>query len=264
VRTDRHHPVLVYYSVAKNRHHSDAMRQGFNAHTIPVEYARMYPAADLHIVGGLQFGALEVLKHLRRAGANYLFYDRAYFGGGWGTNRLRIVRKAYQKNYIETMTPAEIDAGLARARAFGCELKPWRTAGDYILVVPPGEAICNLFGLGDWKSKILARLKACTDRPIDVSIKGDPRPLAERLARAHCVVTWTSNVAVDGIVAGVPAIVAPESAAAPLAGKLEQLEAWIDNPPIELDREPWVASLARGQWDLAEICRGVPRSALNV
>lgn len=259
--------VVHYFSVAKNKQHGFALLDGFGARAIPVEYGRLETKTrvDLHIVGGLQFGALQILKQVRRSGAQYLFVDRAYFAGGPKTNRLRVCRNQYQKNEIEPLSPRDLDHYLLRARALGIELEPWRKSGDHILLVPPSAEICELFGLGDWKAKTLERLKRSSDRPIDVSVKGDPRPLAERFERCHCVVTWSSNVAVEAIVAGVPAIVGPESAARPLAGKLEELERVVAYPPTPYPdelREAWVASLQRGQFELGEIANGTARRIL--
>lgn len=259
--------VVHYFSIAKNKQHGFALIQGFGARAIPVEYGRMERKTPvrLHIVGGLQFGALPILREIRATRAHYLFVDRAYFAGGPKTNRLRVCHNRYQKNTIEDLAPREREHYLVRARALGIELEPWhKDRGEHVLLVPPSAEICALFGLGDWKARTLERLKRATDRPIDVSLKGDPRPLAERLERCHCVVTWSSNVAVEAIVAGVPAIVGPESAARPLAGKLEDLEAIIAAPPAPADelREAWVASLQRGQFELAEIANGTARRIL--
>jgi hypothetical protein len=69
-------------------------------------------------------------------------------------------------------------------------------------------------------------------------------------------VTWTSNVAVEAIVAGVPAFVSRYSAAAPMAGMLDTLEHRIETPPMPDGREGWAASLAYGQFTLAEIASG--------
>ena len=145
---------------------------------------------------------------------------------------------------------------------WGVGLDPWRAKGSHILLVPPGAAICRLFDLGDWEAKTIRRLKDCTDRPVVVSYKGDPKPLADRLAWCHAVVTWTSNVAVEAACAGIPAFVGPESAAAPVATGLEYLEQMIESPLMP-EREAWAASLAWGQWTVDEIKRGFAREVLG-
>lgn len=245
-----------YFCDAKNTHHGEAILAGWNAERVWVGKGRLSRGVKLHLIGGLQFGALEILREARETKAPYVFFDRAYFGGGPGTNRLRAVRGAYQKNWVEDR-PAD------RLKALGVRLEPWRGKGRHILLVPPGEAICRLFGLGDWEAKTLKRLHQATDRPVVVSYKGDPKPLADRLAGCHAVVTWTSNVAVEAICAGVPAFVGPESAAAPVATQLEYLERLIEAPLMPEGREAWAASLAWGQFSVEEIKRGFAREVLG-
>jgi hypothetical protein len=241
----------VHYLVErKNRHHGDAIAGGWNAATVAADGRRLEPDA-LHLIGGLQHGSLELLQAARAARAPYVFFDRAYFGGGPGSEWLRVVPGAYQKHWVDRW-PAR----------FPVALEPWRTAGGHILLVPPAnDAIKALFGLKDWQDQTLARLRACTDRPVMVSVKPDPRPLAERLRDCWCVVTWTSNVAVEAICAGVPAIVGPESAAAPVAGRLDDLENAINQPPRP-EREQWAASLTWGQFTLDEIRNGEARDSI--
>lgn len=244
-----------YFCDVKNVHHGEAILAGWGAERVWVGKGRLARGAGLHLIGGLQFGALEILMEARETKAPYIFFDRAYFGGGPGTNRLRAVRGAYQKNWVEDRLPD-------RLKALGVRLEPWRGKGRHILVVPPSAAVARLFDLGDWEAKTLRRLKDCTDRPLVVSYKGDPKPLADRLAGCHAVVTWTSNVAVEAVCAGTPAFVGPESAAAPVATGLEYLERLIE-APLMPEREAWAASLAFGQFDLAEIRSGFAREVLS-
>ena len=148
-----------------------------------------------------------------------------------------------------------------RAASQGVTLAPWRKSGSHILVSPPGEAIAKLFGLVNWEARTLETLRRVTDRPLRVSRKPDPVPVEERLRDCHCVVTWTSNLAVDAIVAGVPAIVGPAAASIGVAGNYHQLEYCIENPPTP-ERECWVESLAWGQFNLEEIRSGFARAVV--
>ena len=254
---------VLYTQRVKARAHMVAMEAGWpEAERYDLANGRLIPdngTPALHIVGGLQFGALYRMREIRAAGMPYIFYDRAYFGGGPHSDRLRITRGAYQKHAIER---GRWDNRLSsRAAALGVELDPWRASGSHILLVPPGEAIRALFGLGDWEAETLARLKACTDRPVRVSRKPDPVPLSIRLRDCHCVVTWTSNVAVEAICAGVPAVCAFWSAAGPVAGNLDELEAYIERP-LKPEREAWAESLAWGQFNLDEIRSGFARAVI--
>ena len=243
----------VHYQVTrKNRHHGEAIIRGFGARAVPAEIKHL-EADALHLIGGLQHGSLELMRQAMAGGEPYVFFDRAYFGGGPGTDRLRIVPSAYQHDWIAPRPPD-------RFERTGVELKPWRTDGRHILLVPPAQAIRTLFGIDGWLEATTQRLKACTDRPVMVSIKPDPRPLADRLRDCWCVVTWTSNVAVEALCAGIPAFVSRYSAAAPVAGMLEEIDR-IETPPMP-DRSAWAWSLAYGEFDLSEIASGFARSVI--
>ena len=239
-----------YFINKKNAHHGEAIAKGFDAEKVSPDRLQ---SGCLHLIGGLQHGSLGLMKQVRSHGEPYVFFDRAYFNGGPGSNRLRVVPGEYQKNWITMDEPD-------RFQRTGVQLKPWRQDGKHIMLVPPAnDAIKDLFGIHKWQANTLHRLAGCTDRPIMVSVKGDPRPLAERLKDCWCVVTWTSNVAVEAICAGIPAFVSRHSAAAPVAGPLDQLEYLIDSPPMPY-RDRWAWSLAYGEFSVDEIASGYASS----
>lgn len=246
-----------YFYAWKQPWRGEAIAKGFGAVKVPIEGAKLQPGA-LHLIGGLGFGSLELLRQARQNREPYVFFDRAYFGGGPKTNRLRVVPGAYQKHWLDYPLPGR------RIEVFGVKREPWRNGGTHIMLVPPGDTIQALFGLHDWEHWTLTRLKRCTDRPVMVNYKRDPVPLAERLRDCHCVVTWTSNTAVDAIMAGLPAIVAPESAAVPVAHPLVGLESSIESDGLwqEPDRAPWAESLAWGQFTIEEIASGFAREVI--
>lgn len=237
----------VHYLIEqKNAHHGRAILQGFKAR----QAAAAGPLAKdaLHLIGGLQHGSLELMEKVLDEGLPYVFFDRAYFAGGPGSNRLRAVPSAYQKHWNERW-PED------RSKALGVELRPWRKTGSHILVVPPGPAIRRLFRIEKmWADPL--RLVPPTDRRVVVSPKGDHVPLAERLKDCWCVVTWTSNVAVEAVCAGIPVFVAHQSAAAPVGLELHQLSERLESPWLPEHREAWAASLSYGQFSVDEIASG--------
>lgn len=243
-----------YFSGQKNAHYGEAIAAGFQCRKVPIESMRLEPDA-LHFTGGLQFGGLELMQALLENGEEYIFFDRAYFGGGPRTNRIRAVPMAYQHSWLQ---PAY------GPRAFGVELKDWRKSGEYLMLVPPGPAICQLFGLGNWAANITREIIKITDRPMYVSYKGDSKPLAERLGRCHAVITWTSNVAVEAVCAGVPVFVSPFSAALPVGNAISTMTAEsLESPNMSADRQAWVDGLAWGQFSLEEIASGFAREVLE-
>jgi hypothetical protein len=138
-----------------------------------------------------------------------------------------------------------------RTAALDIDVAPWRRGGRHVLVcLQSDEFMATVAGTS---IDIALEAGRHTDRPIVVRRKGDATPIAAALADAWCVVTWSSNCAIDAIRAGVPAIVLGESAAAPMAGtRLDQIE----DPPRPDGRADWVAALAASQWTLDEIARG--------
>lgn len=259
----------VHYTQGhKARAHIDAVRAGFPGREWSLDANRLAPdsAGCVHVLGGLQFGALDRLREIRAAGLSYVHYDRAYFGGGPNSDRLRLVANAYHAHRAHLPDGVNWAQTHDRLRAFGVTLARQRQAGagDAIMVVPPSEPICALFDLpapDAWAAAIVARLANATERPVWISKKGDPEPLERRLARCHAVVTWTSNVAVEATLAGVPAFAGPWSPAAPVALPLAELERQIEAPSLApwSTRVDWAGALAWAQFTLEEIRRGYAR-----
>lgn len=250
---------LQYYVDFKNRPLSEAVRIGFDAEAMPM-YKPVFRKVPerLHIVTGLQYGALDIMQRILATGAEYVFCDRAYYGGGARSGRFRLTLNAYQKNWINT--PAALTNGHSRLDAWGVAPQPWRTDGDKVMVVPPSEAVEKLYGI-NWARDWLPKIQEATRREVIVSPKRDREesPIFDRLPGVHCVVTWTSNVAVDAILFGIPAITHGDAAAAPVAGDLRVLD--IENPPRP-DRAAWAESLAWGQFSIDEIRAGFARRVL--
>ena len=96
-----------------------------------------------------------------------------------------------------------------RWREQGIEVKPWRTEGEHILVLPqrgigpPGVAMP-----AGWPEKTVARLRTLTERKVVVrphpGNNATQRPLGRDLEGAWCVVTWASGGGLKALCAGVP------------------------------------------------------------
>lgn len=246
---------MHYQVIHKNRAWGQAITEGFRAKVARPGQAHL-GRGYTHIIAGLQFGALETLKAVRAAGEPYLFIDRAYFGGGHKSGRMRITLGAYQQHWI---------ASKPVARDWGVELQPWREGGDFVLVVPPSPEVERLFGVY-WERDWMPKIRVATTRDIVISPKSDRdvAPLAERLKGCHSVVTWSSNVAVEAICAGVGAVVAHESAATPVAHPLTlgSPAQWIDLPRHAKRRDAWFRSLCWGQFTVDEVASGFARDVV--
>jgi hypothetical protein len=198
-------------------------------------------------VCGLMRGSLQIMQAVRAGNHPFVYLDRAYFVGGHANGRYRVVPNAFQHNWIDQRPPD-------RWEALGLELAPWKRGGRNIIVCPPSSPqTAELLGIETWLERILGGLPNVTDRPVIVRPKGTKRPLETDLLNAHCVITPTSNAAVEAVIAGVPVICGPQSAAAPMGiDDLRLVEALKHE-----DREPWAWSLAYGQFTMDEMKSGL-------
>lgn len=152
-----------------------------------------------------------------------------------------------------------------RFKAIGVEIRPWRKAGNHIVVCPQSDSFMALMGYqGDWTASIVKRLAQHTDREIRVRQWSRNKTkhalsLQADLVDAHAVVVWSSAAAVTAAIAGIPIVVESEDCAAkPMSGTVEQIE----NLPTP-DRENWLGVLADNEWPIDEITNGTAWSHLT-
>lgn len=154
----------------------------------------------------------------------------------------------------------------SRWAALGVALKPFRAAGEHILV-------CCQRGFGsetmrsplDWPEKVAARLKKLTGRPLRVRRHpGKPAchpevadALERELAGAWACVTWSSASGVRALVEGVPVFyAAPHWICETAARKdVEAIESPLMNDAARLSA---LERMAWAQWTVAEIETGEP------
>jgi len=148
--------------------------------------------------------------------------------------------------------------GPERLNALGIELKPWRQAGEHILVCPNRS-----FGVGNqvmhpvWGERCAAHLRRATGRPVQVrphpGNDAPRRPLQTDLEGAWAVVIWSSSCGVHALQQGIPVfceapawILKGAAAAGPV------------DAPAAPERRPHFERLAWAQWQIQEIERGEP------
>lgn len=151
--------------------------------------------------------------------------------------------------------------GASRWRTLGLQVQPWRVDGDHVLV-------CGQRGIGSpemrsppgWHEDVARRLKKWTDRPIIVrphpgKNKASAPPLEDQLQNCWCVVVWSSAVAVQALVAGIPVIVeAPHHI---LDGAVLRGISRVERPTFT-NREDALERMAWAQWTMDEILAGAP------
>jgi hypothetical protein len=197
-------------------------------------------------------GLLPTLRQAQAEAREWFYADNGYFRPGKG-GYFRITRNARQHDGCGNAKPE-------RWERLGLEIKPWRTIGSHILVCPPDQLYGELWGIDvvKWRNDVLGQLERATDRPVVVrdrsSAKDPNRPLAADLANCWALVTCTSNIAVDALIAGVPVFCTHPCSAydmgTPILGSIEE-------PIMREDRLRWAQVLAANQWTLPEMSSGL-------
>lgn len=157
-----------------------------------------------------------------------------------------------------------------RLRNLDIEIQPWQTQGDKILIcVPPRDYGKLWHHDGDaWTRWVKGRFRGKTDRGVVLSYKPvlDSRchpaqpPLWQQLARAWAVIVHDSTVAIDALIAGVPAVVTGDT---PAKRCCLTDPADIETPIYSDEREELLAVLAANQWTIDEMKSGKAWRDLN-
>lgn len=146
------------------------------------------------------------------------------------------------------------DAKLRKSRNIAPPFKPWRKQGRHILLAEPGPDLGKAFGMSfrGWYEAIHAELLSRTDRPIVLRERTSETALDRDLQNAWALVTHSSNVAVDAVIAGIPVFVMPTSMAAPVGNPID---GDLENPRMP-DRTDWWNSLMCQQFTIPEMRSG--------
>lgn len=219
------------------------------------------PAFFYGVVAGANKDIFDAVRARQAAGGPDWFYcDNSMFDAE-RQQSFRITRNRLQHSGL----------GISTGERFvhlGIDIQPWRDIGKHIVVCPQSDAFMrDVAGYpGNWLDDVLAELKRHTNRRVQVRVwnrdKGAlVRTLAQDLAAAHALVTWSSAAAVTAILSGIPAFVmSPDCAAAPMsAGTLNE----INSPRKPSGRREWASVLADNEWSLSEIRDGTAWRMLN-
>lgn len=179
----------------------------------------------------------------QNAGYNWYYGDHAYFGRG---KFYRVTKNNFQSMDFD-------DPDYERLKPFYEAVKPYRKDGKHIVICPQSDDHHARHGQPNWLNMVLKKLDKITDRPIIIRYKKSKKPLISDLEGAHCLITHTSNAAVESLINGVPVICTGPCAAQQFGSSIEQVE----NLQIKhFDRLKWAATLANNQYTLEEIKNG--------
>jgi len=153
---------------------------------------------------------------------------------------------------------AQVDDGGARWRErWGQLLEPWRSGGEYVLLIGqvPGDSALGGLDVGAWIQDMVRQLvtlgRQVRVRPHPM-VHRPERTLAGDLAGAALCVTFNSTAGVEAVLAGVPTVTLEEGAMAwDVTG--HALDA-----VVRPAREAWAHALAWTSYTLEEIAAGVP------
>lgn len=149
-------------------------------------------------------------------------------------------------------------------RALPMDMKPWRTDGEHILVLPQrGIGAPGVAQPRDWEHRLYGRLRAATKRPIRVhkhpGNKRNDGSLESDLEGAWAVVTWGSGAAIKALMMGVPVFHEFPHWIGKPAARFGIVE--IENPCLG-DRSEMIWDLSWAQWSLEEVRSGRPFTML--
>ncbi len=172
-----------------------------------------------------------------------------------------------------------------RAEKLGLMLKPWRTAGDHILICGQHERSLqweNMSRMSQWVADTIRDIRKYSDRKIfvrphprcpivmpaaaykdierqqPIKITGTYDDFDLKFKGVHAVVSWSSNPGIRSVINGVPAVVGPLSLAYDVA---EHDLSNIENLCMP-DRQSWLNEYAHTEWTVEEIRQGIPLSRL--
>jgi hypothetical protein len=281
--------VKIYVSKNVSTHNRTArwMQVGLARHGInaPISTTRHYEPTDLAVFWNHRSTRRHIMDGQRERGADYLVMENGYINGTNGdyrTRRMANISLGYnglngRADFHNACSPPD------RWRKLGVALAPWKSGGDYILIlgqVPGDESLAQCPDLFKFYRDLADRLRATfPDLPVrfrphplarqydwqklgleHFKSKGDDQAsLADQLNRAAAAAGWNSNALVDAVISGVP-IIANDvgSMAWPVAADA--------NCPCiyEPDRRQWAWNLAYTQWTPAEIEDGTAWDHLKV
>jgi hypothetical protein len=232
-----------------------ALSRGMSLYTVPPEPHQIVKGSPLDdgepfVLWGQAWLAMRVLPRAVEQGRPFWHIDNGYVNPARGG-----LTGFYRINYrsLSPMLLNDVDHNRIYETGAKARLHPWRKPhqrGRKVLIALPGADFGVSLGMDmrAWIAHIHEQVQSRTDRPIFIRPKESSRPLVQDLRDAWCVVTHSSNVAVDAVMYGVPVFVAPTSPAAPVGRTDLKIE-----KPVMPDRTDWLASLMMQQFTLDEM-----------
>lgn len=245
---------------------------GFGVTPIGIKHQ---PCDGLTVTYGILRGTEILLRNCITQKKDFLYIDHAYFLRGHDRgikSYYRTILNDLHCNYIDESSDDK------RLKQFNVKIKEWRKNGSYVLVCPPTDAVINFYGVSDWLDNVMRDIRKYTDRPIKIKFKKTSLklnekykikeynkfyrekfkeyvcdlPIEEDFKDTWCLITFSSNIALEAILNGIPVICGKECCAYPVAqhdlSKIEE--------PIYPDIYKWLCTLANKQFSREEMMSG--------
>ncbi len=227
--------------------------------------------ADIAILYGMGPSNLVIYNRFRDAGKPTVTIDLGYWNRGGPHNQ-----NAYYKVSVNYWHPNQylmkLNSTPWRFNRHNLTIQPWKRDTEHcrhaVLVAGMGTKGCDLYGIRhqSWDRWAVEEIQKYTDRKIIYRPKPsevNPKPIdgtilsqshenvKDIISRSWCIVTHHSNVAVDALLLGIPAICYGGAASCTLKSKIKDVET-----PDYIDREQFFHNLAYCQFSLQEMTTG--------
>jgi hypothetical protein len=240
---------------------------GDSVHIFPAHCYRQ-PHAEIAVFYGFDRNLQKVMRDYRAAGKAVVYVDLGYWNRREGGPL-----HGYHKVSVNGRHPTAYFQGTKhsadRFDRLGIAIQPWKPAGRHIIVAGMSAKGAEAEGFDPhaWEEWTIEELRNVTDRPIIYRpkpswIEARPIPgskfapglddLPGLFVDCHAVVTHHSNVAIDALMAGIPAFVTDGPATALCFRDLERIE----SPWRPDGRAQFAYDLAHAQFKVSEMRDG--------
>jgi hypothetical protein len=190
----------------------------------------------------------------------FWFIDSGY------TNFLESNKKWHRLTRNHLHSNKLFDAPVDRLGIFKTFPQQWRTGGDRILIIEPGEFAAKIFHIdvNTWRYEVEKELRNYTDKKIifrEKTNKKKRKPLYQHLCDEdyYCTISINSNSATESIWAGVPAITLDTHISNPVTrNKLSDI-----NNLYKGNLANWLAVLSYSQFTYDELINGTAISIIK-
>ena len=274
--------VILFYYNREQKHHTRLIKALYDSYVglkslFETQYftrnTRLNQRADYLVFAGMIRGEGNIYKWCQTHNKPFFYLDHAYLNRGYNTANpenewFRITDSKFLWNTLEHRTQERWNQYFSASYP----IRPQRTQGKHILVLPPSLATQFIFpNSKSWLDQSLKSIQQYSDKPIVVREKPTQhilgtnnqiiRPLRfdhektieEELEDAYAVVTYNSGVTVEATIMGVPVICDQNNAAAPISNRLEHLANLSLNDSLT---ESWLYQLVHHQYSTKEILNG--------